>query len=75
MLDIVRTSWRKVVTSNPTLIERLFKGKRQVYHVEWSGKDESGKDITSSPLMINHQRTISTSVVTIAAAGIASGLF
>lgn len=74
LLPYYLTSYRTVTTYSPTILERL-KGERSISHVEWSGKDQDNQDISNLSVMLNHNRIISMTTTTIAAAGIASGLF
>lgn len=77
LLPTVTTSARKVYTFMPTRLQKLM-GKKPEYELEWSGKickhDDKHVDLTQKALSI-HGGVIRATPTTIAASGVASGLF
>ncbi len=74
-LDTVLTAKRWVQVLKPTLWQRC-KGQKPMGYWEWSGKAEGGTDCAVTTGLRPGRRIASgMNIVTIAAAGIASGLF
>jgi hypothetical protein len=74
-LDTLRTAKRWVVDFKPTFWQRCT-GKKTLGHWEWSGKAEKAADTAAlAKFMPGRHVAGGMNTVTIAAAGIASGLF
>jgi phage FluMu protein Com len=67
----IGTSRRFITTYKPNWFQRLF-GKKELGYWEYSGKSESGGEVSTA---IMRGRVIVNPATTIVASGIASGLF
>lgn len=74
-LNVLRTAKRWVPSFKPSFLQRCL-GKKELGQWEWSGKAEGSSDCSRVTGLIPGRRIAGgMNVVTIAAAGIASGLF